>query len=122
MRHYHIRHQIVFCQYNPNKPHKYGLPWKSLNDVRFPYTYKGVSYAAKAISGNGPFYINATIDYVMYLVTQTKNQVNLKEQNISTDCLYTSIEAANLLLEQNVTTVGALQKGRVGSSRPDVFC
>ena len=35
---YPMRHQIAFQQYNPNKPHKYGLLCKSLNDSSFPYT------------------------------------------------------------------------------------
>ena len=37
---YPMRQQTVFCRYNPNKPHCYGLLLKSLNDARFPYTYK----------------------------------------------------------------------------------
>ena len=91
----------------------YGLSWKFLNDARFPYTYKSL-YVDKSSSGKGPFYINATIDYVKYLVIQTKNQANLKGRNISTDRLYTNIEASNWLLEQNINIVGTLPKGRVG--------
>ena len=30
------------------------------------------------------------------------------------DCLYTSVEIANWLLEKNITIVGTVQKGRVG--------
>ena len=37
---YPMRHQIAFRQYNSNKPHRYGLLLKSLNDARFPFTYK----------------------------------------------------------------------------------
>ena len=80
-----MRHQIAFRQYNPNKPHKYGVLFKSLNEARFPYTFKSVPYAAKPTSGDGPYYINSTIDYVKYLVSQTKKQVNLRGRNISTD-------------------------------------
>ena len=32
---YSMRHQIALRQYNPNKPHKYGVLLKSLNDARF---------------------------------------------------------------------------------------
>ena len=39
---YPMRHQIAFRQYNPNKPHKYGLLVKSLNDAHVPFTYKAV--------------------------------------------------------------------------------
>ena len=44
---YPMRQQIACHQYNPNKPHRYGLLLKSLHDARFPYTYKAVPYAAK---------------------------------------------------------------------------
>ena len=36
---YPMRTQVGIKQYNPNKPAKYGLLFKSLNDARFPYTY-----------------------------------------------------------------------------------
>ena len=42
-------------------------------------------------SGQGPYYIKSTIDYVKYLVTETKEQQNLLGRNISTDPLYTSV-------------------------------
>ena len=48
-----MRQQIVFRQDNPNKPHRYGLLLKSLNDARFSDTYKAVQYAAKPKAGNG---------------------------------------------------------------------
>ena len=35
---YPMQHQIAFRQYNPNKPHKYGVLLKSLKDARFSYT------------------------------------------------------------------------------------
>ena len=111
---YPMRHQIAFRQYNPNKPHKYGVLFKSLNEARFPYIFKSVPYAAKATSGDGPYYINSTINYVKYLVNQTKKQVNFRGKNISTDRLYTSIECVNWLLDQNITIVGTVQKGRQG--------
>ena len=52
---YPMRHQIAFRQYNPSKPHKYGVLLKSMNHERFPYTYKALPYAAKATAGDGPF-------------------------------------------------------------------
>ena len=109
-----MRHKIAFRQYNPNKSHKYGVLSKSLNEARFPYTFKSVPYAEKQTCGDGPYYLNSTIDYVKYLVSQTKKQVNLHGKNISTDRLYTSIKCANWLLDQNITTVGTVQKGRQG--------
>ena len=51
---YPMRHQIAFRQYNPNKPHKYGLLSKSLNDATFPFTYKSSPYVGKPTEGDGP--------------------------------------------------------------------
>ena len=65
-----MRQQIAFRQYNPNKPHRYGLLLKSLNDARFPYTDKSVTYAAKPKAGDGPYYLKSTIDYIKYLVIE----------------------------------------------------
>ena len=44
---------------------------KSLNDSRFPFTYKAAPYAGKPEQGDGPYYISATEDYVKYLVNET---------------------------------------------------
>ena len=96
---YPMRHQIVFRQYNPNKPHKYDFLSKSLKNASFPYTYKPVPYAAKPSAENDLYYITATFDYVYYLITETKRQVNLEGRNISTDRPYTRIKAANWMLE-----------------------
>ena len=60
--------QIVFRQYNPNKPHRYGLLLKSLNIARFHYIYKAVPSAAKQKTGDGPYYLKSTIDCIKYLV------------------------------------------------------
>ena len=39
-----MRHQIGMKQYNRNKPAKYTLLFKSLNDARFPYTYQSTCW------------------------------------------------------------------------------
>lgn len=72
---YPMRHQISFRQFNPKKPHKYGMLFKSLNDARFPYTYKSVPYAGEPTAGTGPYYIESTIDYVKYLVMETEKDI-----------------------------------------------
>ena len=92
---YPMRHQITFCQYNPNKPHKYGVLLKSLSDARFPYTYKALPYATKPTAGDEPFYISSPADYIKNLVIRTKEQVRFDERNISMNRLYTSVEIAN---------------------------
>ena len=96
-----IQDYMSFRQYNPYKPHKYGVLLKLLNDVRFPYTYKSLPYAAKPTAGYEPFYISSTAGYIKNLVIRTKEQVRLDGRNISMDRLYTSVEIANWLLEKN---------------------
>ena len=111
---YPMRHQIAFRQYNPNKPHQYGMLIKSLNDSRFPFTYKAAPYAGKPEQGDGLYYISATEDYVKYLVNETEKDTSLQGRNISTERLYTSIPLANWLLDRNITTVGTLTTNRIG--------
>ena len=111
---YPMRHQTAFRQYNPNKPHKYGLLVKSLNDARVPFTYKAVPYSGKPENGDGPYYIENTEQYVKYLVNETEKDISLHGRNISTDRLYTSIPLANWLLDRHITTVGTLNTNRIG--------
>ena len=106
---YPMRQQIVFQQYNPNKPHRYGL---LLNNARFPYTYKAVQYAAKPKAGDGPYYLKSNIDYIKYLVTKMEADQPITGITISTNCLYTSIESTNWLPDRGIATVATLQKGR----------
>ena len=44
---YPMRNHVSFKQYNPNKPAKYGVLFKSLNDARYSYTYRSLVYAGK---------------------------------------------------------------------------
>ena len=113
---YLMRQQIAFRQYNPNKSRRYGLLLKSLNDARFPYTYKAAPYAAKPKAGDGPYYLKSTIDYIKYLVTEMEVDQPITGRTISTNRLYTSIESTNWLLDRGIATVGTLQKGRNGKS------
>ena len=108
-----MRHQIGFRQYNPNKPAKYGLLYKSLNDARFPFTYQIIPYSGKPVDGDGPYYLKTTEDYVKNLVESIPGR-NLKGRNISMNRLYTSIPTANWLLSREITVVGTLQSNRLG--------
>ena len=103
-----MRQKVAFRQYNPNKPHHYGLLLKSLNDARFPYTYKAVLYATKAKVGDGPYYLKSTIDYMKSLVTEMKADQLITGRTTSTECLYASIESTNWLLDGSIATVGTL--------------
>ena len=84
---YPMRHQISFRQYNPKKPYKYGLFLRSINDLRFPFTYKAALYASQPENGDGPYYICATEDYVKNLVKEVEKDTGLKGRNISADGL-----------------------------------
>ena len=68
---YPMRNQVSIKQYNPNKPAKYGLLFKSLNDARFPYTYDSLVYAGKPEQVGGPYYIDTICDYIKTLVETT---------------------------------------------------
>ena len=111
---YPTRHEIAFRQYNPKKPHKYGLLLKSINDSRFPFTYKAAPYSGKPENGDGLYYTFAAEDYVKYLVNEVEKDTSLKGCNLSTDRLYTSVPPAKWLLDRNIATVGTLNTVRIG--------
>ena len=51
---YSMHHQINFREYNLNKPAKYTLLYKSLNDTRFAFTYQVIPYCGRPKDGIGP--------------------------------------------------------------------
>ena len=68
---YPYRGHIGFKQYNPQKPAKYGLLYRSLCDSTVTYTYFSLAYAGKpeVVGGNGAkFYITGTDEYTKHLV------------------------------------------------------
>ena len=86
---------ITFCQYNKEKPAKYGLLFQSINSAKVPYTYISVIYAGKPVDIPGLQYVQTTDDIVKYLVNNLTRIANIKGLNISTYRLYTYIEIAN---------------------------
>lgn len=108
-----MKHQIAFRQFNPNKPAKYGLLYKSLNDAEVPFTYQILPYTSKPKNGNGPYYLQNTEEYVKTLVDAMPIR-HMKGRNISMDRLYTSISTVRWLLSKDITTVGTLQSNRLG--------
>ena len=87
---YLMRQQIAFGRYNLNKLHCYGLLWKSLSDARFPYTYRSVSHAVKALAGDWPNHIKITINYMKHLVQNWEsNSWSKAEQFLQT--IYTQV-------------------------------
>ena len=112
---YPTRTQVSFKQYNPDKPAKYGVLFKSLNCARYPYTYQTHVYSGKPeVTEGNRYYVQGTINYIKYLVENLEKCHRLKGRNITMDRLYTSLEIAEWLSKRNITMVGTFQKNRVG--------
>ena len=65
---YTMRTQVAFEMYNPHKPAKYGILFKSLNCARYPYTYYSHVYSGKPESTDSEYYFVGSNNYVKYLV------------------------------------------------------
>ncbi|XP_066958969.1 piggyBac transposable element-derived protein 4-like [Macrobrachium rosenbergii] len=111
---YGCRTQIGFRQYNRSKPVRYGLLYKSINAVRYPFTFSTVVYSGKPIEGSGPFYVTGTLATVKALINQLKSSIDLRGRTISLDRLYTSIELFEWLLSQSINALGTIDAGRKG--------
>lgn len=55
-----MRTQVAFRQFNPSKPAKYGMLFKSTNDATYPYTFVASPYCVKPEDEDGPYYIKGT--------------------------------------------------------------
>ena len=111
---YPTRNKISFKQYNPSKPAKYGLLFKSINAVTYAYTHHIIPYCGKPNEEATVYYVKGVEETVKYLVQNFQNYVDLQGRNISFDRLYTSVSLAQWLLSQNITCVGTLQSNRRG--------
>ena len=69
---YAYRGNVKFRQYNPSKPARYGLLYRSISDSRVPYTYFTLAYAGKPESQPDQFYVTGTDNYTKYLVDSLK--------------------------------------------------
>ena len=71
-------------QYNPNKPAKYGLLYRSISDARLPYTYNTLLYAGKP-NNIIPVseYVAGTNNYTKYLVKGLQRSVDIRGRNVS---------------------------------------
>ena len=54
-------------QYNKSKPAKYGLLFKELNSVEYPFTHRSEVYAGKP-QEDGPFYTQGVEEVTFRLV------------------------------------------------------
>ena len=75
---YPYRGNVKFRQYNPSKPARYGLLYRSISDSRVPYTYFTLAYAGKPESQPDQFYVTGTDNYTKYLVDSLKQYVQLR--------------------------------------------
>ena len=78
--------QIAFKQYNPDKPAKYGLLFKSVYNARFSYTYASAPYGGKPEKGTGPFYVTGTENHVKILVNRFMENAPLQGRRMFCYC------------------------------------
>jgi len=89
---YSCRNQISFKQYNASKPNKYGILYKSVNAVQYPFTFRVVVYSGKPTGEPSPYYVPGILPIVKALVTGLETGVDMSGRNITMDRLYTSYE------------------------------
>ena len=85
---YPLRTHIAFKQYNPDKPAKYGVLFKSINCARYPDTYQSHVYSGKPAGQPNELYISGTDNYIKYLVSRLSENQTLRGREISVDRLY----------------------------------
>ena len=108
---------IGFKQYNPSKPAKYGLLYRSLCDSSVSYTYYTLPYAGKPEENTGEpgkYYVTGTDEYTKYLVTEFNRFNSIMGCNISMDRYFTSVTLAEWALDEKFTIVGTMRHDRKG--------
>ena len=108
---------IGIKHYNPQKPAKYGLLYRSLCHSTVTYTYFSLAYAGKpeVAGGNGvKFYITGTDEYTKYLVNGLSRYTSIQGRNISMDCYFTSVFLAEWALQKKFTIVCTMHYDRKG--------
>ena len=112
---YPYRGSIGMKQYNPSKPAKYRLLYRSLCDAKVPYTYSTLPYAGKPeVIGANDYYVTGCDEYTKWLVNNFQIYGTLQGRNISLDRYFTSVTLAEWCLERNITIVGTLKSDRKG--------
>lgn len=109
---YPLRTRVSFKQYNPSKPARYGLLFKSINGVRYPYTFVTTVNSGKPESGAGEYYIPHVIDITQNMVETLDDAVDISGRNISFDRLYTSLPLAEWLLDRGISCLGTLMANK----------
>ena len=114
---YPHRSSIDITQYNPRKPARYRLLYRSLCDAVVTYTYHTLPYAGKPSEINNEaskYYIAGTDEYTMYLVNDVNHYNSIDGSNISMDRYFTSVVVAQWTLEKKTTIVGKMRLDRKG--------
>lgn len=114
---YPYRGRIGMKQYNPRKPAKYGLLYRSLCDAEVPYTYFTLPYGGKPDEENeeyGKYHVTGTDNYTKYLVEEFSKINSLEGCNISMDRYFTSVPLARWATENKFTIVGTMRLDRKG--------
>ena len=109
-----MKNKVAFKQFNPNKPAKYGLLFKSINASRYPYSFVSAPYYRKLVGEPVEKYKPGTFEVTKHIVSKLQRHTTLKGRNISFDRLYTSLPLMNYLLEKDITAVGTLVSNRKG--------
>ena len=94
---YPHRSSIGITQYNPRKPARYRLLYRSLCDAVVTYTYHTLQYARKPSEINNEaskYYIAGTDEYKKYLVSGVNHYNSIDGSNISMDRYFTSVVIA----------------------------
>ena len=114
---YPFRGRIGMKQYNPSKPAKYGLLYRSLCDAVVPYTYITLPYAGKPNDINNEakkYYVCDTDGYTKYLVEEFTKINSIEGCNISMDQYFTSITIARWATDHKFMIVGTMKHNRKG--------
>ena len=106
--------QVSFNQYNSSEPKTYGILFKSINVVQYPFTHRAVVHSGKPPTDPGEYYVPGIIPIVRCIVTGLMRHVDLSGYNITMDRLYTSIELTEWLVEKNIAIVETLMANKKG--------
>ena len=110
---YSTRISCNFVQYNPRKPAKYGILFRSINAIKFRYTHSIIVCAGKPENTkDARFYTPTLLESVKKLVNHVKKYQEMSGRTIATDQLYTGFPLAEWLLSHNIMTVGTIQTNR----------
>ena len=105
---YPMRNKVVFKQFNPNKPAKYGLLFKSINASRYTVGEPTEEYKP------------GTFEVTKHMVSKLQRYTTLRGRNISFDRLCASLPLMNYLLEKDITAVGTIVSNRKGLPKESV--